>query len=344
MLLLAWNLFTACAPGSVTLGDDDKDPAYFDTGADPDGDDTGADTDDTGADTEPTGDDTGDTDVADTDSADTGDTDPADTGEPPDTGSTPSDCVAYGFAADDSFDLAYGASVDAYDSTRGAWGTGNSSADATVAIDATSACVLSVAGTLSGSAWVGPGGDPATAACVAYGGSVSGSIAALPSALAMPMVALPAGMPASDGDTTVAWGETLTLDADTVVDDLTLAYGSRLEIDRSMTLVVRGALALDSAPIDIAAGATLDLYVEGHARVGWGAVVNGGGDPAQLRFHLLGTGGLSLDYGGALTAVVEQPDGAFTNGGGAFSGTWIGRSATSAWAATYHLDSSRLCP
>lgn len=78
-------------------------------------------------------------------------------------------------------------------------------------------------------------------------------------------------------------------------------------------------------------------------RVGWGAVLNGGGSPDQLWLRMVGDHTLTVDYGGALTALVEQPDGAHTNNGGAFSGTWAGRTYVSNWAAAMHVDTSRAC-
>lgn len=159
----------------------------------------------------------------------------------------------------------------------------------------------------------------------------------------MPTVILPSGMPASIGDVTTAWEETYTLSADTTVNGLNVAYGSHLVFAGSLRLVVDGDLAIDGATVTIPAGAQVDVYVTGATRIGWGATVNTDGEPARLRLHLLGGDGLTIDYGGALTAAIEQPDGAFTNNGGAFSGTWAGASLTMVWGATTHLDASRLC-
>jgi hypothetical protein len=326
MLLLPALLLSACETAKIALDDDTgaaSDDRADDTGADPDDTDHPPDTagsDDTGPDTEDPGDTAADTE---------------DTGEPA------ADCVSYGLAASDSIHLAYGAGVDAYDSTRGVWSSENSSSDATIAVNASGACALQVDGTVSGGAYTG--GDPSTVGCLGWGASVSGGFVSLPSAVTMPTVTVPAGLPASSGDQSTQWGETWTIAGDEVLDDVSLAYGSTVEVTRDVTVHVRGDLRSDGATFTVASGATLDLYVSGDIQLGWGSAFNAAGAPSSLRIHVVGIGALSIANGAALTALVAQPDGELVNAG-TFSGAWIGRSARSEWGATHHLDVSEGCP
>lgn len=312
-------LLLACAAGKVSLDETAAADAPADTG----GVDTG--TQDTAAD---------DTAIADTDTATDDDTATSeDTGEEP-----VADCLPYAFVADETLTLANGSSFDGYDASLGAYGGANASAS--LALNDDTACALTTGASVAGDVYVG--GDPAATICETWGAS-TGTTHTLPSPVPLPTVTLPAGLPASSGDVTVAWGETRELAADLTVEDLTLAYGSALTVTASATLYVTGNLAMDGAPLTVAEGTTLDLYVDGGIRVGYGAALNTSGSPSQVRLRLTGHGTLQLDYGGGLSALVEQPGGAFTNGGGAFHGTWIGRSATTQWGAAVHLDVSTLC-
>jgi hypothetical protein len=339
MLLLPSLLLPACVPGKILLGDDTaaaSDDRADDTGADTDDTEDPSDTDDPGD----SGDDTDDPGDTGPDTEDPGDTG-TDTEDPGDTGEPAPDCVPYGLAASDSIELAYGAGVDAYDSTRGVWSSANSSSDAAISVNARSACALQVDGTVSGTAYTG--GDPSTVGCLGWGASVSGGFVALPSAVTMPTVSVPAGLPSSSGDQSTQWGETWTIAGDTVLDDVVLAYGSTVEVTRSATVHVRGDLRSDGATFNVASGATLDLYVSGDLQLAWGSAFNASGAPSSLRIHIVGSGNLSIANGAALTALVQQPDGELSNAG-TFSGTWIGQSARADWGATHHLDVSEGCP
>lgn len=315
-------LLSGCGSAHVTIGDPAK--------AGHDGTDTSSDSQDT--------DSAGPVDTADTaDTADSG-SDTADSDVPA------PDCEAYGFVADLSANVAYGATLDAWDASTGPYDAAKAAAAGSLASNSAADCGISVGGTVSGDVLSGAGSDPASAICLGYGATISGGQTALGLPIAVPTASVPAGAPASSGVLSLGWSESRAIGEDMTFDSVSLGYASALTVEKSVTLVVLGDLTVGTAPISIAPGETLDLYVGGNVAIGYGAEVNTSGSPSQLRLRFTGGGNLTQDYGGNLAAVVTEPYGDFANNGGQFSGTWIGHSLTSGWGAAFHADLARICP
>jgi hypothetical protein len=298
-----------------------------------------------------------------TDSADSSSTDSADTASDTDSSATdssgtitdssgtitdsgtvitepPADCEPYGWVADQSASLQQGSTFDAYDSQKGAWSAQNQGATALV-VNSTADCALTLGATVQGDLWVG--GDPAKGICSQFGASVTGNSAQLAMAVAMPVITEPA-MGASVGAVSLGWNESQVWDVDTHLDSFYAGYGSTITVTRSLAILVDGDFAIEQVPIAIPAGAQVDLYVRGNVRFGYDAAANTDGEPSRFRIHLIGAGTVSLDWGSALNAVVQTPDGGFSNNGGVFSGTWMGKTASTSYGATQHLDLARACP
>jgi hypothetical protein len=191
---------------------------------------------------------------------------------------------------------------------------------------------------VKGDLWVG--GDPSKGVCAEWGASLTGKAATLSEPVKLELGA-PPSLPAPSGSKKVAWGETLQITADDSWDALTVEYGGTVEVKKSAKILVKGPVSI-AGPVNVAEGATLELWVEGDLKVVYGGAVNSAGHPAQLRL-VQPEGNLVLEWGTALSGVVKSPEGSFTNQGAAFSGTWMGQSATAEWGSALHLDSSRRC-
>ena len=311
-------LLGACGPTSLVL-DDPSDKGASDPG------DTGA---DGGGDSAAQNDDSGE---------DSGD--PAETGE---TAEPPADCLEYLFVAQSSIHFGGGSTVDAYDSALGAYSSDSASANATAAVNSTAACAFTLGGTVSGSAFTGA--DPGSGYCEEWGASLTGGASQLPSAVDMPEIELPAGLPSSEGAITFGWGEVYEIPGDAHYDSVAVGYGGAMTVATSGIVWVEGDFAVDGGSLTVNAGDTVELYVGGNLRVGYGSALNSGGEPAQLRIRMLYGGTVTFDYGANVSAIVEAPFSDFANNGALFAGTFIGNSATSAWGAATHLDLSRQCP
>ena len=305
----------ACGPATIEFTDEPKDVATDSGEADADAD-ADADTDaDADADSD-----------ADTDT----DTDADDA------------CPAFHLLADDSILLDYGASIDAYDASLGAYGGANVTSAATLAVNATSSCAFNTSATVSGSVWIGAGGDVATAACYGWGGSVTGSVDVLAAEEPLKDVLEPTGLPASSGAARAGWGESVSIAPDAVYDSLTVDYGGVLTVSGAGYLVVTGAASV-SGTFVTPVGGTVDLYVQQDVSVGWGGTLNNGGSPTDLRIHLVNGSDVTVANGGAAVAMFDGPAGTFSNAGTLY-GTVTARDYHAGWGGVLHGDDSVLCP
>lgn len=254
------------------------------------------------------------------------------------TETTTPDCSVYGFMAVTQAHLQNGASVDSYDATVGAYGGNNVGQQASVTVDSTGKCALTVGASVGGDVWTGA--DPSTGLCEEFGSAISGSRSVLPSQVSLPIYQVPAGLPASSGALSIGFGDTRNIAVNTVFDSLSLDYGGNLQTSASLILYVAGDFSTAST-LKIAAGTTVDLYVDGTVHVGFGSELNTDGEPSRLRIHAKGD--INLEYGAHVAALIEQ-GGSFSNAGGTLWGTWMGDSANLQWGAMQHVDVSRYCP
>ncbi len=310
-------VFVACGPTTVVV--DDKPGAGTDTAAD----DTGLDSADTGSDTGDTASETGD------DTDDTDDTEP---------GPLTGDCFDYALVIDQSAHLSSGSTFDSFDSTLGAYGGENVGSVATLSLNGDEACALLNGSTVQGT--IAVAGDPEATYCEEWGAAVSGGVVELLTPATLPVVATPE-VGDSQGDVTLTWGGASTWNADARYEDVSVAGGSTLSVTRSATVVVD---TLDvSGTIHIAEGERLDLYVRGSVNLGWGAALNAGGSPGQLRLWVLGVGPVTVAYGAGLNAWMLAPEAPVSHVG-TFGGAMAVRELATAWGAATHLDTSVICP
>lgn len=330
--MLALLLTSACGSGTIMLDEGYKygsdvgdsaatnDTAVNDSGA---ADSAAQDS----AQTETGGEDSGQTDD---DSADSGeDTDPS-----------TSDCLEVLYVAHSTMNLASGSSFDAYDSSAGDYDAATATSNASLAVNSTAACALTVGGTIAGNVYTGA--DPSTGLCQEWGASISGSSGQLSAPIAMPALVAPA-VGASTGDISLGWSQVHPLSGAAHFGSVDLQYGSILNFVGSSVVLVDGDLTVDGAAIVVPEGELVEVYVGGDVRVGFDSSLNRGGAPSQLRLYSLYGGAVTFDYGATVNAWIEAPNSTFANNGATFAGTFIGNAATAAWGAATHLDLAHAC-
>lgn len=275
------------------------------------------------------------------DTASSGDTDSGG-GGPDDTGGDTGeggDCLAYGFVVGESAHLNYGAIIDGYDSTLGAYGGANLG-EGSVAVNGRVECALTSGAEVHGALHVG--GDPAAAYCEEWGASTSGGVHQLLSEAELADAPEPSGLPGSEGEFGLAWGEQESLSGTHHYDDFVLAYGSTLTISGPAVLVV-DELRVEGATLNLDSGATLDVFVRGGASFAWGTAFNTGGAPGAVRVILGEEEPLSLANGAAVTGQLLAPRSAVEIGG-TLQGGGSASTLEAAWGAALRLDQSLLCP
>ena len=275
------------------------------------------------------------------DSGDTGDsgeedTSVEDTGEP-----EPAEwCFPGGVLLDVSGSFAYGASFDSYDSRAGLYGGGNIGKAATVMVNGAENCALTSGASVAGDAWVG--GEPADSYCEEWGASVSGGVHAATAPEAMPAFGAPVGLPDSQGDVYIGWAESLEWSEDGKYDSFRLGYGATMTVWESVTVLAE-SFANEGAPMVIAPGSVVNLYVQDDVTLHYGAAMNVEGKPEQLNIYLLGSGTVSVGSGASINARIYAPEGTMATSG-TISGAWVARTATAQWGAWTHVDIAAICP
>lgn len=200
---------------------------------------------------------------------------------------------------------------------------------------------LTVGGSLAGDAYTGS--DPAQGYCEEWGATITGGKHQLSGAVPMPAVVVPA-VGVATGAIAVGWGETETIHGDAHYSSVSAAYGSTVAIEGSATIVIDGDFLVDGGAWVVEDGERVDVDVGGNIRTGWGAALNAGEVPSQLRFYSPFGSDVTFDYGASVNALIEAPFSTFANNGTTFSGTVVANVATTGWGATAHLDLARLCP
>ncbi|MAE62214.1 MAG: hypothetical protein CMJ49_12770 [Planctomycetaceae bacterium] len=166
-----------------------------------------------------------------------------------------------GGAAGDSITIGNSAFIDSYDSTQGAYGGGNVNSNAFISTNSTSAgdLVISTSGKIFGSAHVGEQGDPGSVIS-APAGAITGPQSALPLNASMPSASAPAGMPVSEGDTSL--NSDTTINTDRAFGDLTISGNHTVvTIDGDVRIHCQGEFEVRTgAEIVVPIGSSLSVY------------------------------------------------------------------------------------
>lgn len=267
-----------------------------------------------------------------------GPADSGDTGETGDTDIPAPLCFDAGIVVEESAALAYGANVDGYDSTAGAYGGGNIG-DGAVAVNSRADCALKVGATIRGTGWVG--GDPAGAYCEEYGAAVSGGVHQLAARMNGPKVEVPTGL-ANAGDLSVGWRESAIIDHDAHYDSIVVAFEGTLTIASTVVLVVE-SFDIQGGAVVVESGATAEVYMAGPVSMGWGTQANSAGTPDQLQIFVDGDDDVSVAEGATLAGWIVAPESAVSVNGTLY-GAVSAETLSSGWGAWLHLDEAAICP
>jgi hypothetical protein len=274
-----------------------------------------------------------DTDVTDTD--DTG----LDTEEETDLLPTP-DCAAYGVLGGASIFVDGNGRIDSFVPEFAS----EPRDFATVATNSTGPCAVSVeSGRIGGDVWVGPDSYPDIVICKGRNGRVVGDQNPLSELVPLTEVPLPGDMPDNGGDKLIAQDDVQTFKVDRVFDDLVVREGATLRIDGEVRVLAR-SVTWEAGLLELAPGATFDLYVTGDLAIRVNSRWNISGNSGDVRVHLLGTATAEAASGAEVRAHLDGVDATLRVEGASWSGVAQARRISVIGGGSFRVDESALCP
>lgn len=205
---------------------------------------------------------------------------------------------------------------------------------------------------IRGSAQVGPGGNPSTAIALWSGSQITGGSAARTRQLAVHRPLEPfVTMPATEGTRT--YTSSMTINTNRRFQDLNVWGNSTVvTIVGDVSILCEGNFSIgDRVAFELAAGATLRLFIRGDANLYTDAAINmNTGDPSRCWVHLLGNSRrVQLTDRAKLVAHVRNPRGGLemsgtSSPGSELFGTFHGTSLVMSDKARLHADVSLLEP
>ncbi|MFC2160361.1 hypothetical protein ACFLRX_01775 [Acidobacteriota bacterium] len=171
----------------------------------------------------------------------------------------------FGLFGDEGINLVGSATIDSYDSRKGAYGDDNVGEKGHSGTNATySGCIgLMNNSTISGSAFVGPGADPADVIVIQNNSDITGVQESLLEEKSLPSVPPPEGLPFL-GDYVLPVGSNDVILSNAEYSSFWLRSNTTVTIVSDVILYVTGDFKMDSnSVIDIAVGAHLTLYLGG---------------------------------------------------------------------------------
>jgi hypothetical protein len=200
-----------------------------------------------------------------------------------------------GFAAEKiSMDMS--SSIDSYDSRNGDYGGGNVGSEGHIGTSSIStdppAIILLGNASVTGDAWIGPGGDTSQAIKDEADPGIQGTLGTLEEEKELPQVIPPSGLE-DKGSISLGGEETDTISESGQYSDILCEGNSILTVANNATIYVTGTLAFDGySQLHIADGAEVTTYVNGELRVDADAKINNlSKDPTML--DILGTDNLT---------------------------------------------------
>lgn len=243
--------------------------------------------------------------------------------------------------------------IDAFDASAGMYGGANVLGDRlVVATNSTaSQCVqMSSRASIRGSLQIGPGGNPASAVALWGNSQVTGGVSARSTAVGVHRIIDPyVTMPASQGSQTFT--SSFTINSNRTYQDLSV-WGNNTVVTIVGDVVIRctGNFSIgDRVAFQLAAGATLTLYVGGDVNIYNRATINmNTGDPSRCWLFMYGADRrLQLTERAKLVAHVRNPKGSMelwgnSDPGSELFGTFHGRNVTMGDKTRIHADISLL--
>ncbi|MEI7834873.1 MAG: hypothetical protein WCK05_00505 [Planctomycetota bacterium] len=239
--------------------------------------------------------------------------------------------LAYGICTPTSIAMTSGAFVDSYNSALGLYGGSNVGTAATVATNTTAANGVSLANNtnIKGSVTVGAGGNPNTV--ISQPGNVTGAKTAMTQMMVMPTVTAPTGMDASSGDLAVGGNQTIMINSNRHVNNLTLSNGGVINVIGDVTILAEGPISISqNAQIHVLPGASLKLYFKSSLTVlnnGMSLVVDGL-NVSRLQVLGLGTGTVSMANASMLGVLIAPNSPLVMSSGSEVFGAVVAKSVT----------------
>ncbi len=249
---------------------------------------------------------------------------------------------------DGTADAAY---IDAFDASAGAYGGANIISDRLLlATNATANQRVQMSGLaqVRGSLQIGPGGNPASTVALWSGSQITGGSSARSMAVGVHRIIDPyVTMPATVGSQT--YTTSFTINSHRTFQDLSIwGTGTVVTIVGNVIIRCTGSFNIgDTVELQLAAGATLTMYVAGDVNIYNQARVNANtGDPSRCWIYLTGSSRkLQMTDRTKLAAHVRNPKGAMEmygnyTPGSEFFGTFHGVSLTMTDRTRFHADIS----
>ena len=222
--------------------------------------------------------------------------------------------------------------IDTYNSTKGAYGPGNSSSSACVSVNATGSNKITLWSNaiLKGDAYIGPGGDPDRGIQTWSGSKITGIRGTLSEEVAMPTLSPPTGSPFDDPPMGNCdnWGSMVTkIDSDRHYKRMGIWGSSKVQIEGHVTILLDKQLEItETAELEILPDSSLTLYTYKQLDIGSKLNVSTQ-DPSKLRIYMLGGGKYVALWGRAeIHALIQNPTGDLRLWNETqFYGTYLGR-------------------
>lgn len=242
--------------------------------------------------------------------------------------------------------------IDAYDSSRGAYGDGTIVNDgAVVSTNATTADAVQMnKAIIKGALKVGPGGNPNTVVNTYGTSSITGGVSAASAATSMPGLPTVPATPASSGYWNIWSGSNNVISGTKRYSGGSIS-GNKTKITVSGHAVLRidGDIGFsDKVELDIPEGSSLTIYAYGNVGVSNQAQINADGRPGQLKIYMMGNDKQLLQTDQTtLAARVENPNGTMGLWGNGnsdkqsqFYGSFVGQRLDMGDMTRIHLDVS----
>lgn len=210
-----------------------------------------------------------------------------------------------GVGLGDSLAVANGGLIDSWDSSLGDYAD-TQGTQAFIALN-TDNVAIDANGTVGGSIFVGPDGDPSV---LSSGGQVAGYAGALDQPGAIPSITVPTINP-NVGNLNVANNSTYVLNADTHCSDFLVRQNGIVEVDGNVTLICDGTMTLrQNAQIKLLPGARLNIYTLSRVDIVYqnAGINTNTEDPSRVMWYHTSTEPFTVEENSLIYATIIAPN------------------------------------
>lgn len=246
-----------------------------------------------------------------------------------------------GLAVWDKIETKDMARIDGFDSTKGAYGGGNVSANATISTNSLGADKIKIdGGVLSGSIYVSPDADASKVVEITSRGALTGSVRTLDLNVPIPTPQEP-DLGGGVGNLTYANGNNFIF-MDLHINRLTITGDARVRILGDVALLCDAEVRIDqNAELIVGNNSSLTIFTKKAVVIAGNAQVNvRSADPSRLEWQIL-RDKIEVQDASQLYAVVKTYDGELrVKGVGQFCGTFVGKKLSVEGSGACHVDTA----